>query len=143
MNFNEEGLKEIVGMGNWLSNTNVRLRKAVYDFINEVYNLMDAEDFFSEEIDWAFRKIEKNGEEFVRASFRRGEAKTNKWVYVDVGKETHMSNIVAFSEALVGPEGQRLLNCMKGETQKRSDFQRAISLGLVVMQAKAHELGIR
>lgn len=105
--------------GDELSETNKKLRGAVYAFIEWIYQALGGYGAPGEESGWIFRK-DKEGNRQTSVSFKRD---IGGWYSVTINdKEPYMGSIILLCQALAGPEGERLLAWLEKETQERSQL---------------------
>jgi len=127
MDFNINKAARIMRAGNEFSETNRKLRKAVYSFIEWLFQAFDEYDFPGEKLGWVFEKNEKNSQQ-IRVSFGMNEG---GWHYVTTNsKEPQMDDIVLLCRALAGPEGNTLLAWLEEQTKERSQFLVALESGI-------------
>ncbi len=111
--------------GNEFSETNRKLQKAVYSFIEWLFQALDGYDLPGEKLGWVFRK--KNNQQ-IGVSF---EMNVGGWHYVTTNKkEPQMDSIALLCQALAGPEGDTLLTWLEKQTQERSQFLAALESGI-------------
>jgi len=115
MDFDINRAARIMRAGNEFSETNGKLREAVYSFIEWIFQALDGYDLPGESFGWIFKKNRENNQYFD-VSFKIGG-----WYSVTTNsKEQRMDGIVLFCRALAGPEGEILLAWLEKETKERS-----------------------
>ena len=124
MNFDINKAARIMRAGNNFSETNRKLRKAVYSFIEWLFQALDEYELPGEEFGWVIEK--KNNQ--IRVGFRMN---VGGWHSVVANsKRPQMNNIVLLCQALAGSEGDTLLAWLKEHTQERSQFLVALESGI-------------
>ena len=134
MDFNINKAARIMRAGNEFSETNKKLREAVYSFIEWLFQALDGYELPGEKFGWIFRK--KNNQQ-IEVSF---EMNVGGWHYVTTNKkEPQMNSIALLCRALAGPEGDTLLTWLKEQTQERSQFLAALESGIQTFRSLAAE----
>ena len=124
MDFNINKAARIMRAGNEFSETNRKLQKAVYSFIEWLFQALDEYELPGEEFGWVIEK--KNNQ--IRVGFRMNEG---GWHSVTVNNsKTQMRAIVLLCQALAGPEGDTLLTWLEEQTQERSQLLVALESGI-------------
>jgi len=125
MNFDINKAARIMRAGDQFSETNRKLQKAVYSFIEWLFQALGEYELPGEKFGWSFRK--KNNQQ-IEVSFEMSEG---GWHYVTTNsKESEMDSIALLCRALAGPEGETLLTWLEEQTQERSQFLVALESGI-------------
>ena len=124
MTFDINKAARIMRVGNEFSETNRKLQKAVYSFIEWLFQALSEYELPGEKFGWVIEK--KNNQ--IRVGFRMNEG---GWHDVTTNsKEPQMDDIVLLCRALAGPEGDTLLAWLEEHTQKRSQLLVALESGI-------------
>jgi hypothetical protein len=134
MDFNINKAARIMRAGNEFSETNRKLRKAVYSFIEWLFQALDGYELPGEEFGWIFRKNKENNQQ-TEVSFRMN---VGGWysVIVDGGK-MQMRAVMLLCQALAGPEGDTLFTWLEEQTQERDQFLTALQSGIQTFRSLA------
>jgi len=117
----------IMRAGSELSETNRKLREAVYSFIEWLFEALDGYELPGEKFGWIFRRNKENNQQ-IQVSFKMS---VGGWYYITTNsKEPQMNSIVLFCQALAGPEGNTLLSWLESQTQERSQLLTALQSGI-------------
>jgi hypothetical protein len=127
MDFNINRAARIMRIGNEFSETNKKLQKAIYSFIEWFFQALDGYELPGEEFGWIFRKNKENNQQ-IEVAFRMD---IGGWHYVSTNsKKPQMNSIALLCQALAGPEGNTLLTWLEKQTQERSQLLVALESGI-------------
>jgi hypothetical protein len=124
MTFDINKAARIMRVGHELSETNRKLKEAAYSFIEWMFQALEGIGLPGESFGWIFRK---NRENQTEVSFKLD---VGGWHNVTTNKESYMSSIVLFCQALAGPEGERLLAWLEEEVKENSQLLLAVQEGI-------------
>jgi hypothetical protein len=131
MEYNISKAARIMRAGDQLSETNKKLREAVYSFIEWIFQAIDGHQLPGEGFGWVFERDWKTNK--IQVMFR---VNVGKWRIVTANSEkTYMEEIFLFCQALAGKEGGELLTWMEKQTKERNQFFEAVQSGIEVFRS--------
>lgn len=122
----------IMRAGNEFSETNRKLREAVWSFIEWLFeHIGDYQLPAQEEIGWAIKRIDDHQ---ILISFK----KEGGWYSVTTNSDEalQMNHIVMLCRALAGPEGEKLVQWLEEQAQERAHMFKAVEEAIVNLRLR-------